>query len=69
MENKKESKNSATCMACGWGEGGEQRKGQMWRAGAKKGEKGGQKKGRMRSAGPKKERMRPARRRESMAVH
>jgi len=43
---RKKSKReySATRMACGWGEGGGQRKGQMRRAGAEKAEGGGTKK-------------------------
>jgi len=45
MEEKKEREYSATCMACGWGEGGVQRKGLMRRAGAEKGGGGGQKRG------------------------
>jgi len=31
-EEKNKPEYSATCMACGWGEGGGQRKGQMRRA-------------------------------------
>jgi len=45
MEEKNERQYSSTCMACGWGEGGGQRMGQMRRAGAKKGGGGGAKKG------------------------
>jgi len=45
MEEKNEREYSATCMACGWGEGVGQRKAQMRRAGAKKGGGGGAKKG------------------------
>jgi len=52
MEEKKEREYSATCMACGWGEGGVQRKGLMRRAGAEKGGGGGGKKGADAECGP-----------------
>jgi len=44
MKEKNEQEYSATCKACGWGEGGAKRKGQMRRAAAKKGGGGGAKK-------------------------
>ena len=44
-EEKNKPEYSATCMACGWGEGGGQRKGQMRRAVARKAGAGGGKKG------------------------
>jgi len=53
MEDKNEREYSATCMACGWREGGGQRKGQMRRAGANKGGRGGAKKGADAERGPK----------------
>jgi len=52
MEEKNERQYSATCMACGWGEGGGQRMGKMRRAGAKKGVGGGAKKGADAERGP-----------------
>jgi len=53
MEEKSEREYSATCMACGWAEGGGQRKWQMRRAGAKKGGGRGAKKGADAERGPK----------------
>jgi len=53
MEENIEREYSATCTACGWGEGGKQRKGQMRRAGANKGGGGGAKKGADVECGPK----------------
>jgi len=53
MEENIERDNSATCMACGWGEGGGQRREQMRRAGAKKGGGGGATKWADAECGPK----------------
>jgi len=53
MDGKNEREYSATFTACGWGERGGQRKGQMRRAGAKKGGGGGSKKRADAECGPK----------------